>query len=99
MHRVGAAGIGGFLLLFAAQSLQLPVGFLPGSSALVFGMATSGLLAVASLVVGAVLVAAAVRGGPSASSVSVDSPYATTSVVRDAPPLVDAALTGRVGRR
>lgn len=71
LHRIGAVGVGGFLLLFAAQSLLLPVGFLPGSSAVALGMATSGLLAVASLVVGAVLIAAAVRGGPSASSVSM----------------------------
>ena len=34
--------VGGFLLLFAAKSLLLPVGFLPGSDAVVFGMATSG---------------------------------------------------------
>lgn len=148
LHRIGAAGVGGFLLLFAVQSLLLPVGFLPEPDAVVMGMATSGLLAVASLIVGAVLIAAAVRGGPSASSVSVmvgavfllsgmgnalllgtamnmlgfrlsnvvfslvvgfslllvgtygrftgslpdDSPYATATVVRDAPPLIDEAL-------
>jgi hypothetical protein len=71
VHRIGAAAIGGLLLLFAACSLLLPVGFLPGSSAVVWGLATSGLLAVVSLVVGAVLVVAAVRGGPTASSVSL----------------------------
>jgi hypothetical protein len=71
VHRIGAAAVGGFLLLFASESLLLPVGFVPGPSAVVFGMATSGLLAVVSLLVGAVLVAAAVRGGPLASSVSV----------------------------
>jgi hypothetical protein len=71
VHRIGAAAIGGLLLLFAAWSLLLPVGFLPGPNAVLWGMATSGLLAVVSLVVGAVLVVAAVRGGPSASSVSL----------------------------
>jgi hypothetical protein len=148
VHRIGAAAVGGFLLLFAALTLLSPAGFLPDSSAVVLGMATSGVLGVASLVVGAVLIAAAVRGGPWASSVSVvigavfllsglgnalvlgtamnmlgfrlsnvvfslavgltlllvgaygrftgslpdDSPYATPTVVREPPPLVDAEL-------
>jgi hypothetical protein len=148
VHRIGAAAVGGFLLLFAALTSLSPAGFLPGSSAVVLGMATSGVLGVASLVFGAVLIAAAVRGGPLASSVSVvigavfllsglgnalvlgtamnmlgfrlsnvvfslaiglalllvgaygrftgslpdDSPYATPPVVREPPPLVDAAL-------
>lgn len=71
LHRVGAGAIGGFLLVFAARSLLLPVGFLPGSDAVVFGMATSGALAIASIIVGFLLIAAAVRGGPTASSVSI----------------------------
>lgn len=60
MHRVGAAGLGGFLLLFGLGGLSSP-GFL----------STNGFLATVSLVVGALLVAAAVRGGSSASTVSV----------------------------
>ena len=148
LHRVGAGAIGAFLLLFAARSLLLPVGFLPGSDAVVFGMATSGALAIASIIVGCLLIAAAVRDGPMASSVSIllgavfllsgignalvlgtsmnmlgfrlsnvvfslavgfalllvgaygrftgslpaDSPYATATTVRDAPPPVDPQL-------
>ncbi len=148
VHRIGAAAVGGFLLVFAALTWLSPAGFLPTAGAVVLGMATSGLLGIASVVVGVVLIAAAVRGGPLASSVSVvigtvfllsgignalvlgtgmnmlgfqlsnvvfslvvgltlllvgaygrftgslpdDSPYATPGVVREAPPLIDAAL-------
>ncbi len=71
LHRVGAGAVGAFLLLFAAQSLLRPIGFMPDHGGVVLGMASSGLLAVVSLVVGGALVGAAVRGGPAASSASV----------------------------
>lgn len=71
VHRVSAAALGGFLLLFAGLGLAAPVGFLSTGGAVVMGLSTNGLLATVSFVVGVVLVVAAVRGGPAASTASV----------------------------
>ena len=71
VHRVSAAALGCFLLLFGVLSFAAPVGFLATSGAVVFGLSTNGLLATVSVIVGAVLVAAAIRSGPTASSALV----------------------------
>jgi Domain of unknown function (DUF4383) len=71
VHRVSAAALGCFLLLFGVVSFAAPVGFLATSGAVVFGLSTNGLLATVSVIVGAVLVVAAVRSGLTASSTLV----------------------------
>jgi hypothetical protein len=71
VHRVSAAALGCFLLLFGVLSFAAPVGFLATSGAVVFGLSTNGLLATVSVIVGAVLVIAAVRSGPTASTTLV----------------------------
>jgi hypothetical protein len=71
VHRVSAAALGCFLLLFGVLSFAAPVGFLATSGAVVFGLSTNGLLATVSVIVGAVLVVAAVRSGLTASSTLV----------------------------
>jgi Domain of unknown function (DUF4383) len=71
VHRVSAAALGCFLLLFGVLSFAAPVGFLATSGAVVFGLSTNGLLATVSVIVGAVLVVAATRSGPTASSTLV----------------------------
>jgi hypothetical protein len=71
VHRVSAAALGCFLLLFGVLSFAAPVGFLATSGAVVFGLSTNGLLATVSVIVGAVLVVAASRSGPTASSTLV----------------------------
>ncbi|OJY44084.1 DUF4383 domain-containing protein [Pseudonocardia sp. 73-21] len=71
VHRAGAAGLGGFLVAFGLAGLTLGAGFLATSGPIVMGLSTNGLLSTLSLVVGVVLVGAAVRGGQVASTVSV----------------------------
>lgn len=71
VHRISAAALGCFLLLFGVVSFAAPVGFLATTGAVVFGLSTNGLLATVSVIVGAVLVFAAVRSGPTASSMLV----------------------------
>jgi hypothetical protein len=71
VHRVSAAALGCFLLLFGVLSFAAPVGFLATSGAVVLGLSTNGLLATVSVIVGAVLVVAASRSGPTASSTLV----------------------------
>ena len=45
VHRVSAAALGCFLLLFGVLSFAAPVGFLATSGAVVLGLSTNGLLA------------------------------------------------------
>jgi hypothetical protein len=71
LHRVGAAGIGGFLICFAAVGFVRGVPLLSTVGVPVMGLSQNGLLAALSLLVGAALVASATRGGPVASTVSV----------------------------
>lgn len=71
VHRVGAVAIGAFLLLFAAIAFARGAPMMTTEGIAVLGLFTNGLLAVISVIVGLVLVAAAVRGGPLASTVSV----------------------------
>jgi hypothetical protein len=71
VHRVGAAGIGGFLVVFAAAGVVRGVPLLSTVGVPVMGLSQNGVLAALSLLVGAVLVGSAVRGGSMASTVSV----------------------------
>ena len=71
VHRVGAAGVGAFLVVFAATGIARGVPLLSTVGVPVMGLSQNGLLAALSLLVGAVLVVSAVRGGPAASTVSV----------------------------
>lgn len=58
-------------MAFGLAGLTLGAGFLATSGPIVMGLSTNGLLSTLSLVVGVVLVGAAVRGGQVASTVSV----------------------------
>lgn len=71
LHRAGAAVIGAFLMVFAVVAFAQGVPMMSIDGAPVLGLSANGLLAGVSLVVGAVLLVSAVRGGPSASTVSV----------------------------
>jgi len=71
VHRIGAGGLGGFLVLFGLVGVTRASEFLSATGPVIMGLTTNGLLATLSIVVGAVLVAAALRGGPTASTVSV----------------------------
>ena len=71
VHRIGAACVGGFLIVFAVVGFARGVPLLSTVGAPVMGLYTNGLLAVLSLLVGAVLTLSAVRGGTAASTVSV----------------------------
>lgn len=71
VHRVGAAAIGGFLVLFGVLGLSGGLGLLSTRGSVVMGLTTNGLLSVISLLVGVLLIAAAVRGGTVASTVSI----------------------------
>lgn len=71
VHRAGAAALGGFLLLFGLMGVTRVTEFLSTTGTVIMGLTTNGLLTVLSMVVGAVLVVAALRGGPTASTVAV----------------------------
>lgn len=71
VHRVGAGALGGFLVLFGLMGATRAAEFLGPTGPVVMGLTTNGLLAAVSMVVGAVLVASALRGGPTASTVAV----------------------------
>lgn len=71
VHRAGAGALGTFLVVFGLGGLLLAPGFLATTGPIVMGLSTNGLLSTLSLVVGAVLLAAAARGGPVASTASV----------------------------
>jgi len=71
VHRAGAGALGGFLIAFGLIGSTRAVEFLSTTGPIVMGLSTNGLLATLSLIVGALLVAAAVRGGPMASTVAV----------------------------
>jgi hypothetical protein len=69
VHRGGAAALGGFLWVFAILGLVHQLPFL-STSGRIFGLSTNGALSTISLVVGAVLLGSAVRGGHTASTVT-----------------------------
>jgi hypothetical protein len=71
LHRVSIGCLGLFLLLFGMLGLTRHLGFLSSHGAIVMGLSTNGLLATISVVVGLVLAAASVRGGPTASMVGI----------------------------
>jgi hypothetical protein len=67
-YRWGAAAFGAALVAFGALGVALGLPFVSTTGAEMAGLGTNGLLSVISIVVGAVLVAAALRGGPVAST-------------------------------
>jgi hypothetical protein len=69
VHRGGATALGGFLWVFAILGFVHQLPFL-STSGRIFGLSTNGALSTISLVVGAVLLGSAVRGGRSASTVT-----------------------------
>jgi len=69
VHRGGAALLGGFLWVFAILGFAHQLPFF-ATSGQVFGMSTNGALSTISVVVGAVLLGSAVRGGRTASTVT-----------------------------
>lgn len=71
LHRVSAVVLGVVLWVFGILGLvnRIPMFSITGGR--VLGLASNGLLSVISLVVGAVLIGAAVRGGRTASTVTV----------------------------
>ena len=71
VHRVAAAVLGTFLLVFGALGLLAGPSLLSTDGAFVMGLTTNGLLSLISLIVGAVLLVAAVRGGPTASAILI----------------------------
>ena len=71
VHRIGAAAIGLFLVCFAALGFARGLAFLATEGPPVLGLSSNGLLATISLVVGAVLLASAAVGGPTASTTSI----------------------------
>jgi len=71
VHRIGAAAIGAFLICFAVLGFARGLAFMATEGPVVLGLASNGLLAGISLVVGAVLLASAVIGGPPASTTSI----------------------------
>lgn len=71
VHRAGAAAIGGFLLVFGILGLAQGSAMLAPPGSPVLGLTSNGLLSVISVVVAVVLLGAAVRGGPAASTVSL----------------------------
>jgi hypothetical protein len=71
VHRVSALAVGGFLILFGALGLVHRLPWLSSTGTLVLGMSSNGLLAGLSVIVGVVLVVSALRGGHSASNISI----------------------------
>ena len=71
VHRVGAAAFGIMLCAFGALGLLDRLDLFSTRGRPIVGLSSNGLLSVLSLVVGAALIAAAVRGGRTASSALV----------------------------
>lgn len=71
VHRVGAGGLGVVLWVFGILGLVNRLALFSITGGHVLGLSSNGLLSVISLVVGAVLIGAAVRGGRTASTVTV----------------------------
>ncbi|MGW2347119.1 DUF4383 domain-containing protein [Streptomyces sp. NPDC001661] len=70
-YRLSAAFMGLFLLAFGVLGLVHRIGFFDTGANTALGLNTNGALSVLSLVVGTVLVAAAVLGGNTASTVNI----------------------------
>ena len=70
-QRLGAVGLGGALWAFGILGLVNRLAMFSTNGGHVLGLSSNGLLSVISLVVGAVLIGAAARGGRGASTVTV----------------------------
>ena len=71
VHRIGAAVLGFGLCVFGALGVADRLEFLAVRGEVVLGLASNGLLSAISLIVGGVLIGAAVRGGRSSSTITV----------------------------
>ncbi|PZS40955.1 MAG: DUF4383 domain-containing protein [Pseudonocardiales bacterium] len=71
VHRIGAAVLGAGLCLFGILGFVDRLKFLALHGKVVLGLASNGLLATISVVVGAVLIGAALRGGRVSSTITV----------------------------
>jgi hypothetical protein len=67
LHRIGAAVVGGFVFVFGLAGLARRPEIFSTEGPVVFGMTTNGFLAFLSMVVGFMLVFAAVFGDPAAA--------------------------------
>jgi hypothetical protein len=71
VHRISALIIGGFLALFGGLGLGLGLPMLSSTGVMVLGLSSNGLLAGLSVVVGVILMGSAIRGGHTASNISI----------------------------
>lgn len=71
LHRVGAVALGTVLWVFGTLGLVDRLDVFSTRGQPVLGLSSNGLLSVVSLVVGTILIGAAVRGGRTASTVTV----------------------------
>ena len=71
VHRIGAGVIGVLLVAFGVLGLIERTAMFATSGVRIAGLTTNGLLAIISIVVGAVLIGAATRGGPAASNATI----------------------------
>lgn len=71
VHRIGSAVFGAGLCVFGALGVADRLEFLAIHGKVVLGLATNGLLATISLIVGGVLIGAAWRGGRISSTITV----------------------------
>ncbi|MGH3763591.1 MAG: DUF4383 domain-containing protein [Pseudonocardiaceae bacterium] len=71
VHRIGSAVFGAGLCVFGALGVANRLDFLAVHGTVVLGLASNGLLATISLIVGGVLIGAALRGGRLSSTITV----------------------------
>jgi len=71
VHRISALIIGAFLAVFGGLGLALGLPMLSSTGVMVLGLSSNGLLSGLSVVVGAILMGSAIRGGHSASNISI----------------------------
>ena len=71
LHRIAGIGFGLGLWLFGTLGLLNRLDMFSTSGVMVLGLSSNGLLSLVSLVVGGILIAAAIRGGRTASTVLV----------------------------
>ena len=72
VHRIGAALLGAGLCVFGVLGFVNHLEFLAVRGQVVLGLASNGLLSTISLIVGAVLITAALRGGEISSTITVE---------------------------
>ncbi|MGQ0716699.1 MAG: DUF4383 domain-containing protein [Pseudonocardiales bacterium] len=71
VHRIGAAVLGVGLCMFGILGVANRLEFLAVQGKVLLGLSSNGLLSAISLIVGGVLIAAALRGGRSSSTITV----------------------------